>query len=90
MEHWRELNSAADFLQVMFSVDKMVTSLAQLIHHKDKILATLLGALHKNALLSLEPICDLIATLARDLQGNYSSSKTLAKQFCAHTLFIQL
>lgn len=67
--HWHELNSSPDYVPASYALYRMAGSLAQLVHHKEEILATLLSVLRPEAILSLEPVIDLLAALARDLQG---------------------
>ncbi|KAK9818396.1 hypothetical protein WJX72_012002 [[Myrmecia] bisecta] len=68
---WRELNSAADFLDVARSVNPLVQTLPQLLHHKDQVADILLRSLHIGALLSLDAILALLAALSRDLQADF-------------------
>lgn len=68
---WRELCSAADWLDAAATLTPLSQSLAQLVHHRDQILDVLLGGLRLEAALSLEPLLELTGTLARDLQGEF-------------------
>eukprot|EP00803_Ostreobium_quekettii_P010225 evm.model.scf_622.2 EVM.evm.TU.scf_622.2 scf_622:22710-43215(-) len=69
--YWHELNSSAEYARVMRLLHPMIGSLPQLLHNREKVLDSLLQALRPDAILALEPIADLIGTLARDLQGDF-------------------
>ncbi|KAL4860053.1 Small subunit processome component 20 [Chlorella vulgaris] len=68
---WRELCSAEHWLEAAAALTPMSQSLAQLVHHRDELLGVLLGGLRMEAELSLEPLLELIGTLARDLQQDF-------------------
>lgn len=68
---WRELNSASHFLTAAAEVNNLVQTLPQLLHHKDDVAGILLSRVHMGAVLSLPALLDLLAVLARDLQGEY-------------------
>ncbi|KAL4434124.1 hypothetical protein ABPG75_000565 [Micractinium tetrahymenae] len=69
---WRELCSAAHWLDAAAELAPLSQSLAQLLHHRDEIVGgVLLPRLRMEAALSLEPLLELIGTLARDLQQDY-------------------
>lgn len=71
LEAWRELNAAADWLEVLPLLHPLCQSLAQLVHHQNDILDIILPRLTMSAALSLEPLLDLIAALARDIQDEF-------------------
>ncbi|EFJ49017.1 hypothetical protein VOLCADRAFT_104545 [Volvox carteri f. nagariensis] len=71
LAHWRELNSAAHFLQAAAEVQPLSQSLPLLLHHKDDIFRILLGSLEPSARLSLPALLDLLSRLARDLQQQF-------------------
>lgn len=69
---WRELCSAAHWLDAAAELAPLSQSLAQLLHHRDEIVGgVLLPRLRLEAALSLEPLLELTGTLARDLQQDY-------------------
>lgn len=68
---WRELNSAADWLAADHQLRALSQSLPQLLHHKEAAVDLLLAAVRPEAALSLPPVFDLLAVLARDLQQEY-------------------
>lgn len=69
---WRELNCAAVWLDVASRLHPVTQSLPQLLHHKGEVLGLLLGGIAApDAALSLPPLFDLVAQLARDLQDEF-------------------
>jgi U3 small nucleolar RNA-associated protein 20 len=68
---WRELNAAADWLEAAALLHPLCHSLPQLLHHQADVLDILLPRLRIDAALSLEPLLDLVGTLARDLQADF-------------------
>ena len=67
--HWHEVNASPHYVPASYALYRMAGSMAQLLHHREEILETLLSVLRPEAILSLEPITDLLGALARDLQG---------------------
>ncbi|XP_021745735.1 small subunit processome component 20 homolog [Chenopodium quinoa] len=65
--HWRELNTAEDFISLYEELMPLVQTLSLALLHKDMIIARLLSRLQMKARLSLEAIFRLIAELSRDL-----------------------
>lgn len=68
---WRELCSAEHWLAAAQALQPLSQSLPQLVHHRDDVVGILLGVLRMHAKLSLEPVLELLGTLARDLQADY-------------------
>ncbi len=68
---WRELCSAEDWLAAAAVLTPLSQTLPQLVHHSQEVAGVLLGAVRPDAALSLAPMFDLLAQLARDLQGEY-------------------
>ncbi|KAJ1920636.1 U3 snoRNP protein [Mycoemilia scoparia] len=73
LQSWRDLNCTADFTQFYHKINNVTKSLAQIIYHKDTIIDVLEEFLTKKGSLTIEPILNLIVTLARDLQEDFYS-----------------
>ena len=71
LEAWRELNAAEDWLAVLPSLHPLCQSLPQLLHHQKDVLDIILARINIAAALSLEPLLDLLAALARDIQDEF-------------------
>ncbi|XP_058078049.1 uncharacterized protein LOC131226271 isoform X2 [Magnolia sinica] len=65
--HWRELNTAEDFISFYEEMMPWVQTLPQILLQKETIVSKLICRLKMEAKLSLEPILRLIAALSRDL-----------------------
>ena len=68
---WRELNSAEHWVAAASALSPLCQTLPLLVHHREEVLEVLLGGLRMEAVLSLEPLLELIGTLARDLQADF-------------------
>ena len=71
LNKWRELNSAEHWLAAASALSPLCQTLPLLVHHREEVLGVLLGGLRMEAALSLEPLLELIGTLARDLQADF-------------------
>ncbi|GIL90427.1 hypothetical protein Vretifemale_18037, partial [Volvox reticuliferus] len=71
LTHWRELNSAAHFLQVAMELQPLCQTLPLLLHHQKDVARILLGSLEPAARLSLPALLDLLSRFARDLQQQF-------------------
>lgn len=69
--HWRELNTAEDFISFYEEMMPLVQTLPLVLLHKDIIISRLLSRLQMKARLSLEPILRLISELSRDLLEDF-------------------
>ncbi|KAJ2690698.1 U3 snoRNP protein [Coemansia spiralis] len=65
---WNELNCTKDYTEFLHRVRAYHQSLAQVLYHKDDIVCILEDYLSLEHELALEPMLDLVTTLARDLQ----------------------
>jgi U3 small nucleolar RNA-associated protein 20 len=68
LQEWKELNCTADFTKVVLRVQGICQSLPQMLHHKDTLVQHLLDAVAVPNTMAIEPVCDLISLLARDLR----------------------
>ena len=71
LNKWRELNSAEHWVAAASALSPLCQTLPLLVHHREEVLEVLLGGLRMEAVLSLEPLLELIGTLARDLQADF-------------------
>ncbi|XP_024539706.1 small subunit processome component 20 homolog isoform X1 [Selaginella moellendorffii] len=67
---WRELNAAADFIELYGELLPLVQTLPQLLLHKATVINRLVSSL-KASSLSLEPVFSLLAVLSRDLSEDF-------------------
>ncbi|KAG0488447.1 hypothetical protein HPP92_007258 [Vanilla planifolia] len=65
--HWRELNTAEDFISFYEEMMPLVQTLPQILLQKEKIFSELLGRLRMGAKLSIEPILMLVVAFSRDI-----------------------
>ncbi|KAJ2116164.1 U3 snoRNP protein [Coemansia sp. RSA 922] len=65
---WNELNCTKDYTEFLHRVRAYHQSLAQVLYHKDDIICILEDYLSLDHELALEPMLELVTTLARDLQ----------------------
>ncbi|KAJ2489279.1 U3 snoRNP protein [Coemansia sp. RSA 2050] len=65
---WNELNCTKDYTEFLHRVRAYHQSLAQVLYHKDDIVCILEDYLSLEHELALEPMLELVTTLARDLQ----------------------
>ncbi|KAJ2878174.1 U3 snoRNP protein, partial [Coemansia aciculifera] len=65
---WNELNCTKDYTEFLHRVRAYHQSLAQVLYHKDDIVCILEDYLSLDHELALEPMLELVTTLARDLQ----------------------
>ncbi|XP_055345740.1 small subunit processome component 20 homolog [Paramacrobiotus metropolitanus] len=68
---WLDLNRTQHFADFQKDVRNKINSYAMIVHHKDTIVAALLRHLAVENSLALEPLLDLTASLARDLQEDF-------------------
>ncbi|CAF0958315.1 unnamed protein product, partial [Brachionus calyciflorus] len=71
LEKWVDLNYTAVFYDFTVRVKNKCQTLAMLIYHKEALIETLKEYILKADNLSLQPILDLTAQLARDLQNDF-------------------
>ncbi|XP_065909347.1 small subunit processome component 20 homolog isoform X2 [Dysidea avara] len=71
LKKWRELDCTIDFVRFSQEVTPMVSSLPQLVHHKNEIVDTLKKHLQVQQNLAYEALLDLVVQLARDLQSDF-------------------
>nr|ASF90194.1 hypothetical protein SPAR05566 [Bartheletia paradoxa] len=72
LQSWRELNLTIPYVQFSNRVNKFVKSLPQLLHHKDQVVAELIGVLEDDEQeIAYVPILDLVAQLSRDLGADF-------------------
>ncbi|KAJ1955142.1 U3 snoRNP protein, partial [Linderina pennispora] len=68
---WGELNCTNDFTELLRKIRDYHQSLAQVLYHKEQIVGVLEGYLSMDHEGVLEPVLDLVTTLARDLQDEF-------------------
>ncbi|KAI8107974.1 hypothetical protein M9434_006006 [Picochlorum sp. BPE23] len=71
LTEWRELNASHEWLECYKEVQSLCTTLPQLIHHQEDVVNAIVGRLHMENSLSLEPLLDLVAVLSRDLASDF-------------------
>lgn len=71
LEKWVDLNYTASFHEFTSKVKRSCQTLALLIYHKDSVIQTLVEFIARGDELSLQPILDLTAQIARDLQQDF-------------------
>ncbi|RNA19607.1 small subunit processome component 20 -like protein [Brachionus plicatilis] len=71
LEKWVDLNYTGVFHEFTNKIKSKCQTLALLIYHKDHLIETLKEFIARANELSLQPILDLTAQLARDLQSDY-------------------
>lgn len=67
LEKWNELNIASGFISFKRSALPISESLAQILHHEEKIMDLLAQHISMQEKESLEPLLDLLTALAHDL-----------------------
>lgn len=67
LERWQELNMSGRFVEFTFEVSSMCDSLPQILHHENKIMDLLIGALEGKERESIEPLLALLTDFAHDL-----------------------
>ena len=71
LSKWTELNCTLHFQNFSSKVKEYVQSLAQLVHHKDRVIELLKEHLEIRGSLALESLLDLVVQLAKDLQADF-------------------
>jgi U3 small nucleolar RNA-associated protein 20 len=73
LDRWRDLNLSEDFTVFARKIDALCDSLPQVLHHQDRIVELLLEYIEKSTAVSAEPLLDLVAHLAQDLQAQFET-----------------
>ena len=71
LARWKDLNLSEYFTNFVTEIAPLCDSLPQVLHHRNKILATLFSYIEKRDVNSLEPLFDLLANLAHDLGAQF-------------------
>ncbi|QDS71851.1 hypothetical protein FKW77_009958 [Venturia effusa] len=71
LEKWRDTNLSEDFTNFSREVGSLCDNLPQVLHHQDKILHLLLEYIEKGNTVAVEPLLDLVARLAQDIQTQF-------------------
>ena len=71
LSKWTELNCTLHFQNFSSKVKEYVQSLAQLVHHKERVIELLQEHLEVRGSLALESLLDLVVQLAKDLQADF-------------------
>ncbi|KAK4658790.1 U3 snoRNP protein [Podospora pseudocomata] len=67
LDRWAELNLSKTYVSFRLKVTRYTDSLAQILHHEDKIMDLLAEAISTHQKDSLEPLLDLVTAFAHDL-----------------------
>ncbi|CRK31187.1 hypothetical protein BN1708_005377, partial [Verticillium longisporum] len=67
IERWNELNIAKDFISFKRETLSLTETLASILHHEDRIFASLSHYISNQEKESLEPLLDLLTAFAHDL-----------------------
>ena len=71
LEYWKDVNMSENFVSFYREVQPLCGSLPQLLHHKDRVIDTLMRYIEKRDALSLEPFLSLITHLSHDLGARF-------------------
>lgn len=74
LDHWKEMDVTSNFKDIVLGLAPITGSLYQVIHHRDEIFQIVSDQCTAKASASIEGIGELIAGLARDLQGEKSQT----------------
>lgn len=71
LEHWKEVNISGDFTDFLYEVEPLCQTLAQVLHHQEKIF----NALHQHILIndpnSIQPLLELVTQFIHDLGPDF-------------------
>ncbi|KAK4180815.1 putative U3 small nucleolar RNA-associated protein 20 [Triangularia setosa] len=67
LDRWAELNLSKTYVAFRLKVTRLTDSLAQILHHEDKIMDLLAEAISAHQKDALEPLLDLVTAFAHDL-----------------------
>ncbi|KIW03162.1 uncharacterized protein PV09_05805 [Verruconis gallopava] len=73
LDKWRDLNLSEDFTRFARKVAPLSENLPQVLHHQNEIVDALLESIQDSKAVSAEPLLDLVAHLARDLQIQFEN-----------------
>jgi U3 small nucleolar RNA-associated protein 20 len=71
LDHWMAMNLSENFTNFSRRVSPLCETLAQILHHEDRIMASLVECIEKRDQLSMEPLLSLLAQFARDLGARF-------------------
>ncbi|CAL5874965.1 uncharacterized protein PFLUO_LOCUS9268 [Penicillium psychrofluorescens] len=87
LDHWAEMNLSDNFSQFTRRVNPLSESLAQIVHHEEKIMGLLVEYIEKRDQLCMEPLLSLLAQFARDLgvrfEKHFAAAVTLVASVAA-------
>ncbi|KAN0068208.1 hypothetical protein V8E54_013778 [Elaphomyces granulatus] len=88
LDHWVVMNLSENFTNFSRRVSPLCESLAQILHHEDRIMASLVEYIEKKDQLSMEPLLSLLAQFAHDLgtrfEKHFEAAITLVVSVAAH------
>lgn len=67
LERWKDLNLTQDFRRLVREVEPYCNSLPQILHHRAHILHSIISYSKAASTASLEPLLDLLSSIAHDL-----------------------
>ncbi len=90
LDRWRDLNLSENFTSFVREVGPICNSLPQVLHYNQRIFDTLTIYIEKRESVSLEPLLDLLSSLAHDLgmkfEDHFANAVTLVASLAAkHT-----
>lgn len=71
LEHWKEVNISGDFTEFLYEVEPLCQSLAQILHHQERIFTALHDHIQKNDPNSIQPLLELISQFVHDLGQDF-------------------
>ncbi|KAJ5286657.1 hypothetical protein N7478_002343 [Penicillium angulare] len=87
LDHWVDMNLSDNFSEFYRRINNLSESLAQILHHEDKIMGLLVEFIEKKDEHSMEPLLSLLAQFARDLgvrfEKHFAASVTLVASVAA-------
>ncbi|KAL6714613.1 U3 snoRNP protein [Lecanora helva] len=87
LEHWKGHNQTECFTSFTKEVDSISNNLPKVLHHNQRIFDNLVSYIDRRDTLALEPLLDLLASLAHDLgakfEGHFERALTLVTSVAA-------
>lgn len=71
LQHWKEINISGDFTEFVLSVESLCQTLPQLLHHEERIFATLSAHIERADVNSLQPLLELASQFIHDLGSDF-------------------